>query len=77
MVASFPVVLDADGTIAEQFQAVPLPATFVPDAQGVARHKIIGATTMTALKAKITAVIGGGCKLGRHVNKTQGCFSLK
>ena len=58
--ASFPVVLDADGTIAEQFQVVPLPATFVLDAQGVVCHKIIGATNMTALEAKITTVIRGG-----------------
>lgn len=55
--ANFPVVLDADGTIARQFQVGPLPATFVLDAQGVVRHKIIGATNMTALEAKITAVI--------------------
>ncbi len=58
--ASFPVVLDADGKIARQFQGVLLPATFVLDAQGVVRHKIIGATNMTALEAKITAVIRGG-----------------
>ena len=58
--ASFPVVLDVDGKIAEQFQVVPLPATFVLDAQGMVRHKIIGATNMTALEAKITAVIRGG-----------------
>ena len=60
MGASFPVVLDADGKIAEQFQVVPLPATFVLDAQGVVRHQIIGAANMTALEAKITAVIRGG-----------------
>ena len=58
--ASFPVVLDVDGTIVEQLQVVPLPATFVLDAQGVVRHKIIGVTNMTALEAKIRAVIRGG-----------------
>ena len=58
--ASFPVLLDTDGKIAAQFFVWPLPAIFVLDAKGIVRHKIIGATNMTALEAKIIAVTRGG-----------------
>jgi peroxiredoxin len=58
--ASFPVLLDTDGKIAAQFLVWPLPAIFVLDAKGIVRHKIIGATNMAALEAKIVAVTGGG-----------------
>lgn len=34
-------MLDADGKIAEQFQVVPLPATFVLDAQGVVQEVLL------------------------------------
>ena len=57
---SFPVLLDTDGKIAAQFLVWPLPAIFVLDAKGIVRHKIIGATTMTALETKIIAVTRGG-----------------
>jgi peroxiredoxin len=58
--ASFPVLLDTDGKIAAQFLVWPLPAIFVLDAKGIVRHKIIGATNLTALETKIIAVTGGG-----------------
>jgi peroxiredoxin len=58
--ASFPVLLDTDGKIAAQFFVWPLPTIFVLDAKGIVRHKIIGATNMTALEAKIVAITRGG-----------------
>ena len=58
--ASFPVLLDTDGKIAAQFLVWPLPAIFVLDANGIIRHKIVGATNMTALETKIIAVTHGG-----------------
>lgn len=58
--ASFPVLLDTDGKIAAQFLVWPLPAIFVLDAKGIVRHKIIGATNMTALETKIIEVTRGG-----------------
>jgi len=58
--ASFPVLLDTDGKIAAQFLVWPLPAIFVLDAKGFVRHKIIGATNITALETKIIAVTHGG-----------------
>ena len=58
--ASFPVLLDTDGKIAAQFLVWPLPAIFVLDAKGIVRHKIIGATNVTALEAKIVTVARGG-----------------
>src|SRR5262245_37715205 len=58
--ASFPVLLDTDGKIAAQFLVWPLPAVFVLDAKGIVRHKVVGATNMTALETKIIAVTRGG-----------------
>jgi peroxiredoxin len=58
--ASFPVLLDTDGKIAAQFLVWPLPAVFVLDAKGIVRHKIVGATNMTALETKIITVTRGG-----------------
>src|SRR5262245_20798298 len=58
--ASFPVLLDTDGKIAAQFLVWPLPAIFVLDAKGIVRHKIIGATNLTALETKIIAITHGG-----------------
>ena len=58
--ASFPVLLDTDGKIAAQFLVWPLPAIFVLDAKGIVRHKIIGATNMTALETKIIEVTRRG-----------------
>ena len=57
---SFPVLLDTDGKIAAQFLVWPLPAIFVLDANGIVRHKIIGATNMTTLETKIIEVTRGG-----------------
>ena len=57
---SFPVLLDTDGKIAAQFLVWPLPAIFVLDAKGIARHKIIGATNLPVLETKIIQVTGGG-----------------
>jgi len=58
--ASIPVLLDTDGKIAAQFLVWPLPAIFVLDAKGIVRHKIIGATNVTALETKIIEVTRGG-----------------
>ena len=56
---SFPMLLDTDGKIAAQFLVWPLPAIFVLDANGIVRHKFIGATNTTALETKIIAVTRG------------------
>jgi peroxiredoxin len=57
--ASFPVLLDTDGKIAAQFLVWPLPDIFVLDANGIVRHKFIGATNTNALETKIIAVTRG------------------
>src|SRR5262245_62236087 len=57
---SFPVLLDTDGKIAALFLVWPLPAIFVLDANGTVRHKMVGATNMSALETKIIAVTRGG-----------------
>src|SRR5215467_5392023 len=57
---SFPVLLDTDGKIAAQFLVWPLPTIFLLDAKGIVRHKIIGATNMTALETKIIEVTRRG-----------------
>ena len=54
------MLLDTDGKIAAQFLVWPLPAIFVLDAKGIARHKIIGATNLPVLETKIIQVTGGG-----------------
>lgn len=39
---TFPVVLDRNGTIGEQFQAFTIPTSYIIDTKGIIRKKIIG-----------------------------------
>lgn len=39
---TFPVLLDQDGDVAAQYQAITIPTSYVIDSQGIVRKKIVG-----------------------------------
>src|SRR5690606_29925955 len=47
--ATFPILMDADGSVASQYRIVGLPVTWFIDRDGVVRTQVIGLVTETLL----------------------------
>ena len=57
---TFPVVIDADGSVADHYRLPGLPSTFFIDAQGVLRSQVLGPVFGDLLEAGIAAADAGG-----------------
>ena len=57
---TFPVVLDADGAVADHYGLPGLPSTFFIDAGGVLRSQVLGPVFGELLEAGIAAADAGG-----------------
>ena len=55
---NFPILLDTNGKAGNLYKVNAIPATFIIDSKGIIVDVIIGATSKTALKAKIKKLIG-------------------
>jgi len=51
--AKFPVVIDAEGTVATQYRVQGLPVTWFIDSQGVVRSEVIGLVTKGILRTNL------------------------
>lgn len=61
--ATFPIVLDADGSVERQYRVYGLPTTWFIDGQGVVRAQQVGELTDDALVKKLAQAgfsVGGG-----------------
>ena len=57
---TFPVALDADGSVADRYGLPGLPSTFFIDARGVLRSQVLGPVFGDLLEAGIAAADAGG-----------------
>ena len=57
---TFPVALDADGSVADHYGVLGLPATFFIDAGGVLRSQVLGPVFGKLLEEGIAAADAGG-----------------
>lgn len=57
---TFPVALDADGSVADRYGLPGLPSTFFIDAEGVLRSQVLGPVFGELLEAGIAAADAGG-----------------
>lgn len=51
--ATFPVVIDGDGSVASQYRIQGLPVTWFIDSEGIVRGQVIGLVTKGLLKANL------------------------
>jgi len=51
--ATFPILMDADGSVASQYRIVGLPVTWFIDREGIARAQVIGLVTESLLKSNL------------------------
>lgn len=56
----YPVLLDPEGGIARAYGVQSLPVTFLVDAGGVARGKIVGEATPEIFEARVLALLTAG-----------------
>jgi peroxiredoxin len=56
---AYPVLLDPDGATARAYGVKALPITFLVDAQGVVRGKIVGEATPAVFERKVLELLDG------------------
>jgi len=57
---TFPVPLDRDGDVSDDYRARALPTSFFVDADGVIRDVVIGPMTSGLIESKLEAILPGG-----------------
>lgn len=56
----YPAVSDPSGSLADPFDLLGLPTTFVIDADGVIRYRFVGYVQEESLRGSLDALLGGG-----------------
>lgn len=57
---TFPVVLDRNSDVGFTYQAVAPPTSYLIDAQGIVRDRIVGGMTAEIMQAKVDRFVGSG-----------------
>lgn len=54
---TFPILMDTNGMVGNQYRVSGIPSTFIVDSKGIIRDMIVGGTTLETVEAKIKPLL--------------------